>query len=102
VIKFFTMESNQVQEGIKMVDISTVGQLIIKEMGNLGVRKIEVIGHKKSHRVEISLECDVEAYPVVLNRLSSFVSELNDPVKLTEHLKQIQDKMDNVNNENVQ
>jgi carbonic anhydrase len=85
-----------------MVDISTVGQLIIKEMGNLGVKKIEVIGHKKSHRVEISLECDPEAYPVVLNRLSGFVTELNDPAKLTEHLKQIQDKMESVNTENAQ
>ncbi len=52
-----------------MVDPSTVGQLIVKEMGNLGVKKIEVIGHKKSHRVEISLDCDPEAYPVLLNRL---------------------------------
>jgi len=85
-----------------MVDISTVGQLIIKEMGNLGVKKIEVIGHKKSHRVEISLECDAEAYPVLLNRLSGFVSELNDPDKLAKHLKEIQDKMDNVNTESVQ
>jgi carbonic anhydrase len=85
-----------------MVDISTVGQLIVKEMGNLGVKKIEVIGHKKSHRVEISLECDPEAYPVLLNRLSGFVTELNDPVKLSEHLKEIQDKMDNAQTQNVQ